>query len=946
MTPRSFSTSNTAQSQQSLLNSATTSPLSTPRTPSTPGSSILASQLASLLSSPSSSTSSVGPSLTNLAASAQSSLASSFGLQTPSALSASSPTSSPTSILTRTSRSTVSLVVSLSSTLSSLSSSYVLLPLASGSPSFTSQPISTFTTSVSQSSPSSQSLSNQISVAILSVSSLTSSVITTKATSASITYSTATRSLVIIADSSRYVLSTPAAHAPAPSGSIMSGGGTSNITGSASQWLSPSGLPNQPFASQRWTSRAGNETLTTPTSGLPTQSGHLGGPTRQSHVVPASSVISANSRNTSPLLTLTATATATKSWVAITTQGSPSSLYTSGTSQSSSKSQSAHHVTYTNSVQPSARHSFNSTRITQTSRGQESAATFHTLAQSLFNVTATQVSNTFTAIISSAAVSAGATTTTTTSRTSDQAELRPSKIAVPTSGPTPTSTMSAAAAPAPLLSKPQTAGVAVAGATGLLLAVIAAIFLVRRYYARSSRRSSTSSVYPKIAYLYDPVTGGPGKPDDHDDCQDVYMSGAASGPPTKDGSGYAIIPQPPVRNFSHRDSTGSRSLRFSDPGNPFRDPEVGSPRDSVDLEKRSLLAPPNSVDVLSAVVASSAATAQKSPKIITTPPVRHAEDQASIVSPSDSDVLSPIRGSILAEIASMAYNPRTFQHSNTRYQPASSSGLALGSSMTALRDESYIENESEPLEHDLLLEVDTDTESADFVTLTPKLGGKLSPTFSMFQNKSVSSLHDRLEATTGAPTIRARALTIESFETRVDSLMDDNSIRKEVLSEPKSSPRIVISSVPNSSTPVHRGWDDIKRYSIDKVVPAGLTSSPSLINLTPPPPSFIPAPSPITIKRKALPFSKRKEPMLAGSSPAMLSTSQLPLTIKVPFTHKRGSRSESRLSSMFKRSTESLRADDDNVKRPTSSQSAEGRPISSILKRKKSKDLDFACAGV
>ncbi|KAH7396873.1 hypothetical protein DE146DRAFT_54849 [Phaeosphaeria sp. MPI-PUGE-AT-0046c] len=57
--------------------------------------------------------------------------------------------------------------------------------------------------------------------------------------------------------------------------------------------------------------------------------------------------------------------------------------------------------------------------------------------------------------------------------------------------------------PPPPLTTSQTAGVAIAGTTGLLFAVVTVLYIARRQRSRSSRRSSTG-VYPKIAYLYDP----------------------------------------------------------------------------------------------------------------------------------------------------------------------------------------------------------------------------------------------------------------------------------------------------------------------------------------------------------------------------------------------------------------------------------------------------------
>lgn len=71
---------------------------------------------------------------------------------------------------------------------------------------------------------------------------------------------------------------------------------------------------------------------------------------------------------------------------------------------------------------------------------------------------------------------------------------------------TQSTTESAAGAPVvpPPLTMSQTTGVAIAGTTGLLIAIVAVLYVARRHRLKSARRSSTGSIYPKIAYLYDP----------------------------------------------------------------------------------------------------------------------------------------------------------------------------------------------------------------------------------------------------------------------------------------------------------------------------------------------------------------------------------------------------------------------------------------------------------
>ncbi|OCK82298.1 hypothetical protein K432DRAFT_380526 [Lepidopterella palustris CBS 459.81] len=67
------------------------------------------------------------------------------------------------------------------------------------------------------------------------------------------------------------------------------------------------------------------------------------------------------------------------------------------------------------------------------------------------------------------------------------------------------STTAAAAAPASgAPSKPAIAGIAVGGGTCVLLAIFAAVYLLRRRHTRAVAQRSGESVYPELAYLYDP----------------------------------------------------------------------------------------------------------------------------------------------------------------------------------------------------------------------------------------------------------------------------------------------------------------------------------------------------------------------------------------------------------------------------------------------------------
>jgi hypothetical protein len=78
--------------------------------------------------------------------------------------------------------------------------------------------------------------------------------------------------------------------------------------------------------------------------------------------------------------------------------------------------------------------------------------------------------------------------------------------------------------------------------------------------------------------------------------------------------------------------------------------------------------------------------------------------------------------------------------------------------------------------------------------------------------------------------------------------------------------------------PINRGWDDIKRFSADKVVPRPSTLSPPLGYWSPPP-----------TKKQSLPQLRRMEAQLFGSPEATRSIDRLPLRAKSPYTHHKSS---------------------------------------------------------
>ncbi|KAI4944130.1 hypothetical protein J4E91_008985 [Alternaria rosae] len=143
----------------------------------------------------------------------------------------------------------------------------------------------------------------------------------------------------------------------------------------------------------------------------------------------------------------------------------------------------------------------------------------------------------------------------------------------PTSSPT--ETVAAAAPPSKPLTPEETAGVAIGSTAGILLAIVAAIFVARRYHAvHAAKRGSGSSlgIYPKEAYLYDPSLGGNGGSGSASDDALIFMSGGASGLPS---AGSRTPPRVPKnsREYDPRSWFNIDGQNYSDPGNPFADPE-------------------------------------------------------------------------------------------------------------------------------------------------------------------------------------------------------------------------------------------------------------------------------------------------------------------------------------------------------------------------------------
>ncbi|KAI4645985.1 hypothetical protein J4E93_005564 [Alternaria ventricosa] len=144
-----------------------------------------------------------------------------------------------------------------------------------------------------------------------------------------------------------------------------------------------------------------------------------------------------------------------------------------------------------------------------------------------------------------------------------------------------TETVAAAAPPSKPLTPEETAGVAIGSTAGILLAIVAAIFVARRYHAiHAAKRGSggSSGVYPKEAYLYDPSLGENGGSGTASDEALIFMSGGASGLPS---TGSRTPPRVPKnsREYDPRGWLNISAQNYSDPGNPWIDDPFKDPED-------------------------------------------------------------------------------------------------------------------------------------------------------------------------------------------------------------------------------------------------------------------------------------------------------------------------------------------------------------------------------
>ncbi|KAH7384445.1 hypothetical protein BKA66DRAFT_569698 [Pyrenochaeta sp. MPI-SDFR-AT-0127] len=522
---------------------------------------------------------------------------------------------------------------------------------------------------------------------------------------------------------------------------------------------------------------------------------------------------------------------------------------------------------------------------------------------------------------------------------------------------TPSSTSTIAAAPPPPLTTSQTAGVAVGSTAGVLLAIVAAIFIARRYHARAAaRRKSTGSVYPKVAYLYDPVNRG-----DDGDSASAFMAGGADGLPP---NGHPPTVPQNSPNPSQRYSNSFMN-RFSDPGNPFRDPE-DPVQELHDSARDSLLTPTDAATAFAAAISGYAVAAQDLPATS-----RYSAPQPLYDHIIPSPTLSPFlaqhnfRHSRTRSLSRNGFDSNTSKRTiNTNMSantagmedvPLSPYGMQASHTLPPINELPTNDPEADSFEYDLLMPVDTQTETPDSVIVyvppqTPRTS--INPMFQSNLPVGYNTTKSRLSAVPAqsprSPQMQLRAKAsvgsnstlsqTERFSLAYDSRNSTTYIRpsSNAVSPKNSAP--TVSPVSPLPTPVHRGWDEIKRYSNGSGKLSPLVASP-LPNFSPPLPSFNPPP----VKKRSLIQLRRKDPVLAGTGQVVMPSTGNPLTVKIPFESKKGAEFEApRMSLLAKLNNmgEERRAEGGSPGSLTASDSVYSND--SATQKKTAKHVDFA----
>ncbi|KAJ4359100.1 hypothetical protein N0V95_002494 [Ascochyta clinopodiicola] len=387
---------------------------------------------------------------------------------------------------------------------------------------------------------------------------------------------------------------------------------------------------------------------------------------------------------------------------------------------------------------------------------------------------------------------------------------------------------------------------------------------------------STGSVYPKVAYLYDPKTGGGGSD------AEALMSGPDGGMPP---AGPVSRPVQGSPDHMQRHSTGAMQFnRFTNPGNPFseldRDPAV---------HRYSEYARRDTERALSAAVAGyvnapgHSSSYTKYPSNSSNPFSDHVIPSPTFAPFSPDDIRRPdlkrpqSTSDGRGDYSQMPVNPYAYLNTAaSMYPPISPYGRppTQGPSPTFDTRRRTMDSDpfADPFEHDLLLQVDERNRTSDSVTIfapSPNLTSPRIPRTPVGPKLPVR----QPDGVTPAKSLLS-PVAAKYFHKAQQVKIPRKSIASPILVQVGRSPVIKPFSPPPAA-PEPLGWEDFKRhsdkhFSDEQSVPAPLKFSSQVI------------------KKKPVPSSHtRTKPSLTGVGQALLASNGLPLTVKIPHMYNK-----------------------------------------------------------
>ncbi|KAL5118884.1 hypothetical protein ACEQ8H_003207 [Pleosporales sp. CAS-2024a] len=326
------------------------------------------------------------------------------------------------------------------------------------------------------------------------------------------------------------------------------------------------------------------------------------------------------------------------------------------------------------------------------------------------------------------------------------------------------------------------------------------MYVIRRHHVNKARRSSTGSIYPKVAYLYDPPAGGAGR---GGDIEEALMSGGV------------VETSPPLDNDSHgsdddgnaqrKRGTISLSTRYSNAGNPFWHPEPGSQADGG-LMYSHAAAPTDMLSALASASKGYRATSQDSPSVADFPVLKPAIDFARPWPTLDGDAQPTIRPSVLGEITSMACNLDPYsgssQLASQRHSPTGLDSVSLYAPSTEANMMSRLDGSSR---------AQTNHPGASSMLCADDS--------SHVQSRCKSQLDVSRYISSNRTMVASESSSLLSNQQRISQTQLYSTT----------------SLISPEAGAIHRGWDDIKRYSAEKVVPSVVSSYKPLMELRTPP---------------------------------------------------------------------------------------------------------------